>query len=120
MATYNNRRGPNVSQYLRELHTIPEQGSAPDDSFNMDDDLAMFTNTQFLDFDSGQNTDYSAPPAKPETAERQRQHSHSDDVPAIGDLVNYDFAGISGQFSCGQLLPRIILLLSFSYFVVVV
>lgn len=97
MASYNSRRGPNVSQYLRELHTIPAQDSAPaEESFNMDDDLAMFTNTQFFDFDSGQNTDYNAPPVKPDTsAEAQQQQSRSEDVSVIGDLVNYDFTGIS-------------------------
>lgn len=97
MASFN-RRGPNVSQYLRELHTIPEQDTAAGETFNMDDDLAMFTNTQFFDFDSGQNTDYNAPPLKPETtSEAAPQQSRSEDV--IGDLVNYhDFSAISGQF----------------------
>lgn len=62
----------------------------------MDDDLAMFTNTQFFDFDSGQNTDYNAPPVKPDTAETRQQHSRSEDVSVIGDMVNYDFTGIPG------------------------
>jgi len=96
MASFNSRRGPNVSQYLRELHTIPEQDTAAAE-FNMDDDLAMFTNTQFFDFDSGQNTDYNAPPLKPEstTEAAPAQQPRSDDV--IGDLVNYhDFTGITG------------------------
>lgn len=96
MASFNSRRGPNVSQYLRELHTIPEQESAAGETFNMDDDLAMFTNTQFFDFETGQNTDYNAPPVKPETTvETAPQPSRSEDV--IGDLVNYhDFSGIPG------------------------
>jgi hypothetical protein len=95
MASFSSRRGPNVSQYLRELHTIPEQDTAAGETFNMDDDLAMFTNTQFFDFDSGQNTDYNAPPLKPETTEAAPQPSRSEDV--IGDLVNYhDFSAIPG------------------------
>ncbi|OIW27580.1 hypothetical protein CONLIGDRAFT_440504 [Coniochaeta ligniaria NRRL 30616] len=98
MASFNSRRGPNVSQYLRELHTIPEQDTAAGETFNMDDDLAMFTNTQFFDFDSGQNTDYNAPPLKPETTEAAPQQSRSEDV--IGDLVNYhDFNAIPGDFN---------------------
>ena len=95
MASFNGRRGPNVSQYLRELHSIPEQDSAQGESFNMDDDLAMFTNTQFFDFDSGQNTDYNAPPVKPETAEAAPQQASSEDV--IGDMVILpDFSAIPG------------------------
>ncbi|KAB5585470.1 hypothetical protein GE09DRAFT_1048588 [Coniochaeta sp. 2T2.1] len=100
MASFNSRRGPNVSQYLRELHTIPEQDTAAGESFDMDDDLAMFTNTQFFDFDSGHTTDYNAPPLKPETTEAAApQATRSEDV--IGDLVNYhDFTtGIPGDFN---------------------
>lgn len=100
MASYNNRRGPNVSQYLRELHTIPEQDTATGESFNMDDDLAMFTNTQFFDFDSGQNTDYNAPPVKPETADAAPQQTRSDDsLGRLVDPVNFDFSGIAGDFN---------------------
>jgi len=96
MSSFSGRRGPNVSQYLRELHTIAEQDPVAGESFNMDDDLAMFTNTQFFDFDSGQNTDYNAPPLKPEPVEAATpQQPRSEDV--IGDLVNYhDFTGIPG------------------------
>jgi hypothetical protein len=86
-----------VSQYLRELHTIPEQDSAAAESFNMDDDLAMFTNTQFFDYDSGQNTDYNAPPVKPETTEVPPQQTPSENN--LGNLVetiNFDFSGMSG------------------------
>jgi hypothetical protein len=80
---------------------MPTQDSVPaEESFNMDDDLAMFTNTQFFDFETGQNTDYTAPPVKPETvAVTQEQQSRSEDVSAIGDLVNYDFTGIAGDFN---------------------
>jgi hypothetical protein len=102
MASFNSRRGPNVSQYLRELHTIPEQDSAAGESFNMDDDLAMFTNTQFFDFDSGQNTDYNAPPVKPETTEVARQQSVSRSEDVVGGLVdpvNFDFRSIQGSFN---------------------
>lgn len=92
MSTYNGRHGPNVSQYLRELDTINPQDNT-EDNFNIDADLALFTNTQFFDFDSGQNTDFQAHPAKPEA--EAAQSSPSGDVSAaasvIGDMPNLDF-----------------------------
>ncbi|PSS17041.1 hypothetical protein M430DRAFT_141734 [Amorphotheca resinae ATCC 22711] len=57
---YNERRGPNVSEYVANLNAIPtpqELQSSNADNFNLDDELAMFTNTQFFDFDAGQDTD---------------------------------------------------------------
>lgn len=93
MGTYNGRRGPNVSQYLRELNTIPAQDPpAADEAFGMEDDLAMFTNTQFFDFDSGQNTDYNAPPVKPDSAETtQRPDDLTSPNTVIGDFGGIDF-----------------------------
>ena len=56
--TYNGRRGPNVSEYIAQLNAIPPaQELQSSDNFNLDDDLAMFTNTQFFDFDLGQDAD---------------------------------------------------------------
>ena len=57
---YNGRRGPNVSEYIANLNAIPtaqDLQSSNADNFNLDDDLAMFTNTQFFDFDLGQDAD---------------------------------------------------------------
>jgi len=54
MTAYNGRRAPNVSQYIANLNTIPSASdmAAPQQDFaNFDDDLALFTNTQFFDFD---------------------------------------------------------------------
>jgi len=62
--TYNGRRGPNVSEYVANLNAIPtpqDIQNSSQENFNIDDDLAMFTNTQFFDFDLGQNTDLQAP-----------------------------------------------------------
>jgi len=62
MATYNAHRGPNVSEFIANLNTIPSaQEMAKQDNFNVDDDLAMFTNTQFFDFDLGQDADLNPP-----------------------------------------------------------
>jgi hypothetical protein len=60
--TYNGRRGPNVSEYIANLNAIPtaqDLQSSNQDSF-LEDDLALFTNTQFFDFDIGQEADLAA------------------------------------------------------------
>lgn len=48
---YSARRGVNVSQYVANLNTVP----APDDLLNsptnLDDDLALFTSNEFVDWD---------------------------------------------------------------------
>jgi len=53
--SFNGRRGPNVSEYIANLNAIPSAQDIQNsqDNFNLDDDLAMFTNTQFFDFDVG-------------------------------------------------------------------
>jgi hypothetical protein len=57
---YNGRRGGgvNVSEYIANLNAIPTAQDIENsqENFNMDDELAMFTNAQFLDFD-GLNAD---------------------------------------------------------------
>ncbi|KAG6024353.1 hypothetical protein E4U40_003321 [Claviceps sp. LM458 group G5] len=105
MSTYNGRHGPNVSAYLRDLNTISPHdttATAPEDSFNMEDDLALFTNTQFFDFDSGQNTDFQAQPVKidVDTVTRHNSAASGDVTPAqtsIDDLPNLDF--MSSEFN---------------------
>ncbi|RDA85340.1 hypothetical protein CP532_1264 [Ophiocordyceps camponoti-leonardi (nom. inval.)] len=99
MSTYSGRHGPNVSQYLRDLNTIdPRETSAADDSFNMEDDLSLFTNTQFFDFDSGQNMDFQAQPVKvsvepvaSSSPEENVSPSVMNDMPAL-DFIPGDFA----------------------------
>lgn len=52
------RRGPNVSEYVANLNTIPSEQdlqSHPSD-FKFEDDLAMFTNANFFDFDLPQTS----------------------------------------------------------------
>lgn len=53
MSTYSARRAPNVSQYIANLNTVPSAAdlAAQQELGAFDDDLAMFTNTQFFDFD---------------------------------------------------------------------
>lgn len=58
MAGYNGRRAPNFSQYLDDLNAIPspydqavQQQQQQQNTFNVDEELALFTNAEFFDFD---------------------------------------------------------------------
>ena len=57
MANFNGRRAPNFAQYLDDLNTIPSpydqavQQRQQENTFNLDEELALFTNTEFFDFD---------------------------------------------------------------------
>lgn len=56
MAGYHGHRAPNVSQYLNDLNTIPSPydqavQQQQQSSFNLDEELALFTNAEFFDFD---------------------------------------------------------------------
>ncbi|KFH44803.1 Regulatory protein cys-like protein [Hapsidospora chrysogenum ATCC 11550] len=98
MSTYNGRRGPNVSQYLRDLNTISPQDTTGDDSFNMEENLSFFTNTQFFDLDSGQNTDFQAPPpVKPDAVATPAPSTTEDPASVMGDISNMDF--MNGEFN---------------------
>lgn len=58
MSGFAGRRAPNVSEYVANLNMTPSaQDLASPDNLNFEEELAMFTNTQFFDFDLGQNTD---------------------------------------------------------------
>ncbi|ATY66750.1 Regulatory cys-3 [Cordyceps militaris] len=100
MSNYNGRHGPNVSNYLRDLNTISPQESSVDENFPMEGDLALFTNTEFFDFETGQNTDFQAQPTK----EVAHSTPASDDVSAtpsvMGDMPNLDF--ISNDFAFNE------------------
>ncbi|PMB71541.1 hypothetical protein BM221_001631 [Beauveria bassiana] len=91
MSNYNGRHGPNVANYLRDLNTISPQEGSVDENFNIEGDLALFTNTEFFDFETGQNTDFQAQPVK----EATHSTPSSDDVSAapsvMGDMPNLDF-----------------------------
>jgi hypothetical protein len=55
---YDGRRAPNVSEFVSQLNAIPTaQDLQNAENFNLDEDLSMFTDTQFFDFDLGQAAD---------------------------------------------------------------
>ncbi|KAM3508790.1 hypothetical protein MY11210_006576 [Beauveria gryllotalpidicola] len=100
MSNYNGRHGPNVANYLRDLNTISPQEGSVDENFNIEGDLALFTNTEFFDFETGQNTDFQAQPVK----EATHSTTSPDDVSAapsvMGDMPNLDF--ISNDFAFNE------------------
>lgn len=57
MTNFNGRKVPNVSQYVANLNTLPSAhdvaSQQQDENFDIDNDLAQFTNAEFLDFDTG-------------------------------------------------------------------
>jgi hypothetical protein len=98
MSTYNGRRAPNVSHLLQDLNTVSAHDAATEENFNMEDDLELFTNTQFYDFDSGRQTDFQAQPVKAAlntvaaTANTATENVTTAPPSAIGDMPNLDFA----------------------------
>lgn len=110
MSGYNGRRAPNFSQYLEDLNAIPspydQALQQQQDSFNLDAELALFTNAEFLDFDSFDNGggfgDMNVPPLKYED-QHQQQQQQQDHHGAAGaedkefkylDLLNADFSNL--------------------------
>ena len=56
MSGYSPRRAPNVSQYVANLNTIPPTyNTAQQDGLDLENELAIFTNAEFFDFDLGEN-----------------------------------------------------------------
>ena len=58
MAGLGGRKGPNVSHYLANLNAIPSEhdlATQQSENFDFSSDLAAFTNTEFLEFDQGEN-----------------------------------------------------------------
>lgn len=74
MSSYNGRRAPNFSQYLEDLNAIPSpfEQSAQQSDFNIDAELALFTNAEFYDF--GHFGDLNMPPVSYESSETKTEH----------------------------------------------
>lgn len=93
MSAYHGRKAPNMSQYLRDLNTISPQDSTGngDAPIDIQDELSFFANTQFYDLDSGQNTDFQAPPVKPHAAASQQASTPEDPSTVMGEMSSIDF-----------------------------
>ncbi|KAI9158521.1 Regulatory protein cys-3 [Paramyrothecium foliicola] len=110
MTNYNGRRGPNVSQYLRDLNTISPHDTTGEDNFDMENGLSLFTNTEFFDFDSGQNTDFQAQPAKGdvETTHEPASETVTPAPSVMGNMHNIDFMpnGLNDELSRQMILSK--------------
>ncbi|MCJ1485677.1 hypothetical protein MMC06_005852 [Schaereria dolodes] len=96
MSVFNGRRAPNVSQYIANLNAIPSAhdiATQQQEGFNLEDDLAIFTNAEFFDFDLGENIDQSPvnyDPAQEERARRENAAAKGHSGKGL-DFVNTDF-----------------------------
>ncbi|KAH7321219.1 regulatory protein cys-3 [Stachybotrys elegans] len=73
------RRALNMS-YLQGLNTVDNDANT-DGTFSIENNLALFTNTEFFDIDAGHSTDFQAKPTKADV-EASHHASPSDDVSA--------------------------------------
>lgn len=74
MDGYKGRKAPNVSTYLANLNAIPSAHDVAiqqQDDFNFDNELAQFTNTEFLDFDA----EFPMPEYDPTLEEKARREN---------------------------------------------
>ncbi len=54
---YNGSSKVNMVDYIATLNTVPAEGDSRGEQDFLEDDLAMFTNANFFDFDLGQDAD---------------------------------------------------------------
>lgn len=87
------RNGANLSQFMREnLNTV--HTSEPQEDFNFEADLDIFTNTSFVDFDTGVQTDFSQSVPKPGSsspASSKQTEPQSATSTMIGEFGGMDF-----------------------------
>ena len=89
MSGYRGRLNVNVSHFLADLNTIPSAEEQVVDNFNPDD-LSIFTNTQFFDFDMGEplgdfssNGSYNGATTKSTPKQETLQKQHFEEHNAI-------------------------------------
>jgi hypothetical protein len=85
MAGYNGRRAPNFSQYIENLNTIPseydqvlQQQQQQQTAYNLDNELALFTNTEFFDFDKFNDLGLPTFDSVDEKPQAVNQSAHAD------------------------------------------
>lgn len=83
MAGFNGRRAPNnVSHYISNLNAIPSAHDVPvqqDENYNIEEELAVFTNAEFFDFDLGEAIEQPSinyDPSQEERARRENAAAH--------------------------------------------
>ncbi len=110
MSAFGGRRAPNVSQYVANLNTIPsahDVATQQQEGFSLEDDLAMFTNTEFFDFDLGENT-LAAPleydPLQEERARRENAAAQQKNLKGVDFLNGMPLSVITSAYICSHLL----------------
>lgn len=96
MDGYKGRKAPNVSQYLANLNALPsahDVATQQQEDFNIDDDLAQFTNTSFLDFDG----DFLEQPM-PEYDTSLEEKARSENTAANGKIGGKGLDFVNGEF----------------------
>ncbi|OTA53311.1 hypothetical protein K449DRAFT_220987 [Hypoxylon sp. EC38] len=102
--SYSSRRGQavNVSQLLQDLNRVPEPPAVTEENLrSLDDELAMFTNTNFIDWDANesQQQQQQQPQQAPSVSlETQSTTSPTEEGPISGDLAGFDF-NLPGDFN---------------------
>jgi len=94
MSAFHARGGPSVSDFLRDLHENPtaEQPASQDMYILNDQDMSMFTNTEFFDVETGRHTDFQPQTQKPEGETRASSSDHAGSTgSAIDDFGNMEF-----------------------------
>lgn len=85
MEGYKGRKAPNVPHFLANLNALPsaheaatqqqQQHQQQRDDYNIADELAQFTNTEFLDFDAGDFLERPMPEYDPTLEEKARREN---------------------------------------------
>ncbi|OKL59050.1 hypothetical protein UA08_05747 [Talaromyces atroroseus] len=91
---YGGRRAPNFAQYLEDLNAIPSPydqslQQQQTDSYNIDAELALFTNTEFLDF--GHFGDMSMPLGFNNPAEEEHKSHEEQQQNVAGKQSDMDY-----------------------------
>lgn len=76
MEGYKGRKVPHANPYIANLNAIPsihDVAIQQQEDLNIDDDLAQFTNAEFLDFDAGDLIEQSMPEYDPNLEEKARR-----------------------------------------------
>jgi hypothetical protein len=95
MSGYNGRHGPNVSKYVANLNTIPTQQDLLAEPLNIEEDLALFTNNDFIDWNENDNLNTSLDFLETEQQQRpSRQHAVTSHISAADEpKMDYPMTG---------------------------
>ncbi|KAF2138683.1 uncharacterized protein K452DRAFT_300778 [Aplosporella prunicola CBS 121167] len=113
MSGFAGRKGQNVSQYLQGLNTIPtrQDMATQQDNLGFDEDLSLFTNTEFFDFDLGTEMpaatfDYDATTEQQQAKRRNTSASYNPAANPVDFPLNGDFQGLDFSFPVGITEPN--------------